>query len=189
MIIITVLYYGGVLVSSHSITVGNLSSFLLYAAYIGVSLGTFSNFYTELNKSIGAATRIWEIMDREPLIPIKGDSVPIGTPDGLIEFKDIAFAYPSRDDVNIFDNLQLEIPPGKMVAVVGPSGSGKSTLGSLLLRLYDPNQGEVLLDGQNIKDLDPCWLRRNIGTVSQVSSKQIKFVRVFSTLGNRMLLK
>lgn len=173
MIIITVLYYGGVLVSSHSITVGNLSSFLLYAAYIGVSLGTFSNFYTELNKSIGAATRIWEIMDREPLIPIKGDSIPIGTPEGLIEFKDIAFAYPSRDDVHIFDNLQLEIPPGKMVAVVGPSGSGKSTLGSLLLRLYDPNKGQVLLDGLNIKDLDPCWLRRHIGTVSQVSCKLV----------------
>ena len=72
MIIISVLYYGGVMVSSNTITVGNLSSFLLYAAYIGVSLGTFSNFYTELNKSIGAASRIWEIIDREPVIPMAG---------------------------------------------------------------------------------------------------------------------
>ena len=60
------------MVSSNTITVGNLSSFLLYAAYIGVSLGTFSNFYTELNKSIGAASRIWEIIDREPVIPMAG---------------------------------------------------------------------------------------------------------------------
>jgi ABC-type multidrug transport system fused ATPase/permease subunit len=60
------------MVSSNTITVGNLSSFLLYAAYIGVSLGTFSNFYSELNKSVGAAARIWEIIDREPVIPMNG---------------------------------------------------------------------------------------------------------------------
>jgi ATP-binding cassette subfamily B (MDR/TAP) protein 10 len=167
VIIISVLYYGGVMVSSNTITVGNLSSFLLYAAYIGVSLGTFSNFYSELNKSVGAAARIWEIIDREPVIPMNGGLVPIATPQGHIEFKDIQFSYPARDDVPIFENFQLEISPGKMVAVVGPSGSGKSTLGALLLRLYDPSKGQVFLDGQDVKELDPSWLRRHIGTVSQ----------------------
>ncbi|XP_063927560.1 ATP-binding cassette sub-family B member 10, mitochondrial isoform X1 [Zophobas morio] len=167
VIIISVLYYGGVMVSSNTITVGNLSSFLLYAAYIGVSLGTFSNFYTELNKSIGAASRIWEIIDREPVIPMAGGTIPIATPEGHIQFKDIQFSYPARDDVQIFENFQLEIQPGKMVAVVGPSGSGKSTLAALLLRLYDPGRGQVFLDGQDVKDLDPSWLRRHIGTVSQ----------------------
>lgn len=72
VIIISVLYYGGVMVSSHSITVGNLSSFLLYAAYIGVSIGGLSSFYSELNKSLGAASRLWELIDREPSIPPKG---------------------------------------------------------------------------------------------------------------------
>ncbi|RZB49891.1 ATP-binding cassette sub-family B member 10, mitochondrial [Asbolus verrucosus] len=167
VIIISVLYYGGVMVSSNSITVGNLSSFLLYAAYIGISVGGLSNFYSELNKSIGAASRIWEIVDRDPIIPMKGGLIPITPPEGHIEFKDIEFSYPARDDIRIFENLKLEISPGKMVAVVGPSGSGKSTLASLLLRLYDPSKGNVNLDGQDIRQLDPSWLRKHIGTVSQ----------------------
>lgn len=167
IIIISVLYYGGVMVSSQTITVGNLSSFLLYAAYIGVSVGGLSSFYSELNKSIGAASRLWELIDREPCIPIHGGLSPVQTPQGQIEFKGIKFAYPSRPDINIFQNLNLKLSPGRTVAVVGPSGSGKSTIAALLLRLYDPDGGQVILDDNNIKDLDPNWLRKNIGTVSQ----------------------
>ncbi|XP_050307914.1 ATP-binding cassette sub-family B member 10, mitochondrial [Anthonomus grandis grandis] len=167
VIIISVLYYGGVMVSAGQITVGNLSSFLLYAAYIGVSVGGLSSFYTELNKSIGAAQRIWEIMDRTPAIPVSGGITPIQDPNGHIEYKNVKFSYPSRKDIEIFKNLELNISSGKMVAVVGPSGSGKSTLAALLLRLYDPQDGGVYLDGQNIKDLDPSWVRKHIGTVSQ----------------------
>lgn len=66
------MYYGGVMVSSQTITIGNLSSFLLYAAYIGISVGGLSSFYSELNKSVGAASRLWELIDREPVIPVKG---------------------------------------------------------------------------------------------------------------------
>lgn len=167
IIIISVLYYGGVMVSSNTITVGNLSSFLLYAAYIGVSVGGLSSFYSDLNKSLGAATRIWEIIDREPSIPIQGGSIPMSVLEGHIQFKSIEFNYPSRTDIDIFKNLNLDIKPGQTVAVVGPSGSGKSTLGALLLRLYDPASGGVFLDNHNIKDLDPAWLKRHIGTVSQ----------------------
>ncbi|XP_049826142.1 ATP-binding cassette sub-family B member 10, mitochondrial isoform X2 [Aethina tumida] len=167
VIIISVLYYGGILVATDSLTVGDLSSFLLYAAYIGISLGGLSSFYSELNKSLGSATRLWEIIDREPCIPIQGGLIPMQPPEGHILFKDINFAYPSRNDVQIFKNLNLEITPGRTVAVVGPSGSGKSTLGALLLRLYDPSNGSVILDDSDIKKLDPCWIRRFIGTVSQ----------------------
>ncbi|XP_060532274.1 ATP-binding cassette sub-family B member 10, mitochondrial isoform X3 [Cylas formicarius] len=167
VIIISVLYYGGVMVSSHEITVGNLSSFLLYAAYIGVSVGGLSSFYTELNRSLGAATRIWEIIDRPPTIAVSGGFTPMSEPDGHIEYKNIKFSYPSREDIEILNNFDLNIVPGKMVAVVGPSGSGKSTLAALLLRLYDPDNGAIYLDGHNIKDLDPSWLRKHIGTVSQ----------------------
>nr|AVT42122.1 ABC transporter B [Lissorhoptrus oryzophilus] len=167
VIIISVLYYGGVMVSSKEISVGHLSSFLLYAAYIGVSVGGLSSFYSELNRSLGAAQRIWEIVDRSPAIPIKGGFTPITDPEGHIEYKGVKFCYPSRQDVEIFTDLELNIAPGKMVAVVGPSGSGKSTLAALLLRLYDPQDGSVYLDGHNVRDLDPGWLRKHIGTVSQ----------------------
>lgn len=167
VIIISVLYYGGVMITSHTLTVGNLSSFLLYAAYIGVSIGGLSGFYSDVNKALGAATRLFEIIEREPVIPNVGGIVPISVPEGHIEFKDIKFCYPSRNDIEIFHNLQLDIQPGQTVAVVGPSGSGKSTLAALLLRLYDPLNGEVFLDNYNIKELDPCWIKKHIGVVSQ----------------------
>ncbi|XP_044749926.1 ATP-binding cassette sub-family B member 10, mitochondrial isoform X3 [Coccinella septempunctata] len=167
MIIISVLYYGGVMVSSQSISVGQLSSFLLYAAYIGVSIGGLSSFYSELNKSIGAGSRIWEIMDRQPAIPLRGGITPLELPKGKIVFQNVAFTYPSRKDIQIFDDLNLEIEPGNMVAVVGPSGSGKSTLAALLLRLYDPSRGTIFLDDYDIQQLDPVWLKKFIGTVAQ----------------------
>lgn len=97
--------------------------------------------------------------------------VPLTPPEGYIAFKNIKFSYPARGDAHVFDNLDLEIPPGRTVAVVGPSGSGKSTLAALLLRLYDPNGGHVFLDGHDVRELDPEWLRKHIGTVSQVISK------------------
>lgn len=168
VIIISVLYYGGVMVSDQTITVGNLSAFLLYAAYIGVSVGGLSSFYSELNKSIGAVSRLWELLDRAPVIPSSGGVIPKWIPEGRITFKDVNFSYPSRKESEIFKGLELDVSPGKTIAVVGPSGAGKSTLGALLLRLYDPARGQILLDGVDIKDLDPHWLRRNIGAVSQV---------------------
>ncbi|KAK5643659.1 hypothetical protein RI129_007504 [Pyrocoelia pectoralis] len=167
VIIISVLYYGGAMVSSQTITVGNLSSFLLYAAYIGVSVGGLSSFYSELNKSVGAATRLWELVDRQPLIPTQDGYHPIAPPEGHITFKNIEFSYPSRNDIKVLNDLILDVTPGRTLAVVGPSGSGKSTLAALLLRLYDPDRGAVYLDGEDVRKLDPSWLRRHIGTVSQ----------------------
>ncbi|XP_072254149.1 ATP-binding cassette sub-family B member 10, mitochondrial-like, partial [Pyxicephalus adspersus] len=86
---------------------------------------------------------------------------------GALEFRNVAFMYPSRPEAPIFQNLDLVIPSGSVMAVVGPSGSGKSTLVSLLLRLYDPNSGSVHVDGQDVRSLNPLWLRSKIGTVSQ----------------------
>ncbi|GJQ65040.1 hypothetical protein Trydic_g7194 [Trypoxylus dichotomus] len=167
IIIISVLYYGGVMISSQTISIGNLSSFLLYAAYIGVSVGGLSSFYSELNKSIGAASRLWDLVDRRPLISNTGGLIPKAPLEGSIQFTNIDFSYPSRPDTHVLKYLNLEIAPGTTVAVVGASGSGKSTLAALLLRLYDPVAGAVYVDGQDIRTLNPSWLRKHIGTVSQ----------------------
>lgn len=86
---------------------------------------------------------------------------------GTIEFKNVHFAYPSRPHVHVFSDLSFKLEQGKVYALVGPSGSGKSTITSLIERFYDPTQGQVLMDGVNIKTLDPSWLRRNIAIVSQ----------------------
>lgn len=98
---------------------------------------------------------------------------------GDIIFKNIIFSYPSRPQHIILNSLYLILPSGTTTAVVGASGSGKSTLAALLLRLYDPESGEVLLDKTPVRDYDPVWLRKNIGIVSQVSSIFFYFIFFF----------
>uniref|UniRef100_A0A2S2PEK1 ATP-binding cassette sub-family B member 10, mitochondrial n=1 Tax=Schizaphis graminum TaxID=13262 RepID=A0A2S2PEK1_SCHGA len=166
-IIISVLYSGGLLVSEQAISVGELSSFLLYAAYTGVSISGLSTFYSDINRGLGASSRIWEIIDRKPSIPISGGLKPLTDPKGDISFQNIVFNYPNRPDAPILNGLNLEIPSGMIYALVGHSGSGKSTLGNLLLRLYDPQSGQVCLDKIDLKMYDPVWLHSHIGVVSQ----------------------
>lgn len=168
IIILSVLYYGGGLVTESALTVGQLSSFLLYAAYVGIALGGVSSFYSEMNRGLGASSRLFTLMDRVPMIPTHGGiKLPLDGFRGDIEFTDVKFAYSTRPEAIIFKNLCLSVPSGSVVAVVGSSGSGKSTIASLLLRLYDPLSGEITIDGIPVTQLDPAWLREVIGSVSQ----------------------
>ncbi|XP_062850912.1 ATP-binding cassette sub-family B member 10, mitochondrial [Trichomycterus rosablanca] len=168
MIILSVLYKGGLLMASEHLTVGELSSFLMYSFWVGISIAGFSSFYSELMKGFGAGTRLWELMDRKPELPLN-DGLVLRPEQlkGALEFHNVSFSYPMRKDALVFQDLSLSVPAGSVMAVVGPSGSGKSTLVSLLLRLYDPDSGVVTIDGHDIRDLNPSWLRSNIGTVSQ----------------------
>ncbi|KAM4693615.1 ATP-binding cassette sub-family B member 10, mitochondrial [Discoglossus pictus] len=168
LIVLSVLYKGGLLTEAAQMTVGELSSFLMYAFWVGISIGGLSSFYSELMKGFGAGGRLWELLDRKPIMPFnEGLVLSPKTFKGALEFRDVTFMYPSRPDASIFQGLNLSIPSGYVMAVVGPSGSGKSTLVSLLLRLYDPNSGSVHIDGHDVRQLNPLWLRSNIGTVSQ----------------------
>lgn len=167
LIVLTVLFYGGNLVTTDVISVGNLASFILYSAYVGIGLSGVSTFYAEMMKGLGASSRLWQLVDRTPAIPIQGGLVPETKVRGEVTFSNVHFAYPSRPDISILNGIDLKIPPDTVVAVVGTSGSGKSTIASLLLRLYDPSSGEICLDGTDIRLLDPSWLRSIIGTVSQ----------------------
>lgn len=167
IIIMSVLYYGGTLVNDGKMTVGALTSFILYAGYTAISIGGLSNFYTELNKGVGSATRLWEILDRQPAIPIEGGFTPKHKPRGEICFDNVSFNYPSRPDADVLRNLTMKLEAGTITAVVGRSGSGKSSIATLLMRLYDPQSGLITLDGYSLKDLDPIWLRRHIGFVNQ----------------------
>lgn len=168
MIILSVLYKGGLLMGSEHMTVGELSSFLMYAFWVGISIAGLSSFYSELMKGFGAGTRLWELMERKPEFPLnEGLVLRPEQLKGALEFHNVSFAYPTRKDVLIFQNLSLTVPAGSVMAVVGSSGSGKSTLVSLLLRLYDPDSGMVTIDGHDIRNLNAYWLRSRIGTVSQ----------------------
>ncbi|KAB5581598.1 hypothetical protein PHYPO_G00177630 [Pangasianodon hypophthalmus] len=168
MIVLSVLYKGGLLMGSEHMTVGELSSFLMYAFWVGISIAGLSSFYSELMKGFGAGTRLWELMERKPEFPLnEGLVLRPEQLKGALEFCNVSFAYPTRKDVPIFQNLSLSVPAGSVMAVVGSSGSGKSTLVSLLLRLYDPDSGMVTIDGHDIRTLNAYWLRSHIGTVSQ----------------------
>ncbi|XP_074617350.1 ATP-binding cassette sub-family B member 10, mitochondrial-like isoform X2 [Acropora palmata] len=170
VIILFVLYIGGRMMSDVQISVGDLSSFLIYAGFVGTSFRGLSSSYSEVMKGIGASCQLWQLIDRETAIPLTGEFICPNIDDlerSGIQFNAVHFAYPSRPDVPIFSGLDLEIPSGSITAVVGPSGSGKSTLGSLLLRLYDPNQGQVIVGGHDVCTLSPHWLKGAIGTVQQ----------------------
>ena len=166
MTILALLYVGGGMVQSGGISIGELTSFLMYTAYAGSSMFGLSSFYSELMKGVGAASRLFELQDRRPTIPpTKGDKVVSAR--GPIRFENVTFSYPTRPAVTIFKDLDFEIPQGTNVAIVGPSGGGKSTIASLLLRFYTPTAGKVFIDGKDITQMNAKSLRRKIGVVSQ----------------------
>ncbi|XP_014937923.2 ATP-binding cassette sub-family B member 10, mitochondrial isoform X1 [Acinonyx jubatus] len=168
LIVLSVLYKGGLLMGSAHMTVGELSSFLMYAFWVGLSIGGLSSFYSELMKGLGAGGRLWELLERKPELPFdEGVVLNQESFQGTLEFRNVHFAYPARPEVPIFQDFSLCIPSASVTALVGPSGSGKSTVLSLLLRLYDPISGTISLDGHDIRQLNPVWLRSKIGTVSQ----------------------
>ncbi|EDW66259.1 ATP-binding cassette sub-family B member 10, mitochondrial [Drosophila virilis] len=166
-VIISVLYYGGTLVLNDELTIGAMTAFMLYAGYVAVAMNGLSNFYSHLNKGIGASERIWEILDREFAIPLDKGDVPTAKPIGEITFRNVDFSYPSRSDSKVLSDFSLTLLPNQTTAVVGRSGSGKSTMALLLMRLYDPQQGGIYLDGVDLRTLNPQWLRHNVGAVSQ----------------------
>ncbi|KZF21725.1 ABC transport system ATP-binding protein [Xylona heveae TC161] len=166
MTVLALLYVGGSMVKSGAISIGDLTSFLMYTAYAGSSLFGLSSFYSELMKGVGAASRLFEMQDRKPTISATvGEKVVSAR--GPIKFENLSFSYPTRPAVSIFKGLDFEIPQGTNVAVVGPSGGGKSTIAHLLLRFYSPSEGRITINGKDISKVNVKSLRRKIGLVAQ----------------------
>ncbi|KAH9949263.1 P-loop containing nucleoside triphosphate hydrolase protein [Amylocystis lapponica] len=159
--------YGGTLVSSGAISVGDLTSLLLYTVYVGSGLQTLTVFFSSIMRGIGAGERIFELLDRAPAIPPTAGGVLDPTRRGPVRFENVGFEYPSRPGVEILKNLNLEIKVGESVAIVGQSGSGKSSINALLMRYYDPVRGKVTFDGQDIREFTPVSWRSIIGVVPQ----------------------
>jgi ATP-binding cassette subfamily B protein len=161
-----VLWEGGRNVMAGRVTAGQLTSFLVYAMIVALSLGSLADLWADLMRVLGAAERVFELIDRVPSIPRTGGLRP-GRAQGGVAFEHVRFAYPGRPDVPVLDDVSLSVASGSVVALVGPSGAGKSTVAALLLRLYDVDEGRVLFDSYDVRALDPCWLRQRIGTVTQ----------------------
>jgi ATP-binding cassette subfamily B protein len=162
LVFTVVIYFGVVDVAAGRLTTGVLTSFLLYSLTISNSLTSLAGLFSHLMKALGANERVFELLDRVPGIPVSGGHVPQRLR-GDVVFRDVEFAYPTRREVVVLRRASFGITAGKVVALVGMSGAGKSTCIALLERFYDPDDGAVLVDGADIRDLDPRWLRRNIG--------------------------
>ncbi|MCB9739322.1 MAG: ATP-binding cassette domain-containing protein [Deltaproteobacteria bacterium] len=164
--IAVVVWSGGRMVSDGVMTVGELTSFVLYTLTLAFSVGALGGLWADFMRASGAAERIFQLLDREPELPSEGGE-RLDQVRGRVAFDGVRFRYPARPDVPVLQGLTLHAEPGEIVALVGPSGAGKSTIRALLSRLYDPDEGIIRLDDHDLRSLDPRWLRRQVATVEQ----------------------
>jgi len=160
-----VLWVGGHLVLDGAMSVGQLTSFFVYTLVVAFSLAAVSDVWADFMKASGAGARVFEILDRASSMSGAGARPEQAV--GAVRFDDVSFRYPARPDALVLSHVSLSLRPGEVVALVGPSGSGKSTIAALLARLYDPESGHVLLDGRDVREIDPDWLRKQVGAVAQ----------------------
>src|SRR5205085_2733593 len=146
-----VFWYGGRLVVAGRMTVGGLTSFLVYTLIVAFSLGALADLWADFMRALGSAERVFELIDRQPAMAVSG-GLQLAQVRGAVALENVHFSYPSRADVKVIDGLTLRLDPGEVVAVVGPSGAGKSTIAALIGRLYDPDQGRLLLDGHDLRE-------------------------------------
>ncbi|KAK9379695.1 P-loop containing nucleoside triphosphate hydrolase protein [Kockiozyma suomiensis] len=161
-------WQGAHFVSDGSIEVNSVITVLMSMLLGAFSLGQVAPNAKNLTEAVTAASKIFATIDREPIIDSTSDEGEIlETVRGDIELKDVKFIYPSRPDVTVLDKMNLKIPAGRTVALVGASGSGKSTIVGIIERFYEILGGEVTLDGYDISKLNTKWLRQQISLVSQ----------------------
>jgi subfamily B ATP-binding cassette protein MsbA len=167
--IVFVLWQGGLLVLDGKLTAGALVGFLLYTITIAASIGALATSFTNYQEAVGAAERVFEILEMHPAIADPDEPLELPKPvRGRVAFEDVTFRYlPDADMAPTLDGISLRVAPGEVVALVGPSGGGKTTLVSLLPRFWDLNGGRITLDGIDIRSLVLADLRGAIGIVPQ----------------------
>lgn len=155
--------FGGYFAISHIISIGVISAFIVYAKQFGRPIDELAQIYGQIQTAIAGAERVFAVMD-EPLEDKSGDK-NMDKLEGVIKFKDVNFSY-TKDKQVLYD-FNLQVKAGQKVALVGSTGSGKTTVVNLLMRFYDVDSGEILIDDVNIKDIDCATLRKNTAIVLQ----------------------
>jgi ATP-binding cassette subfamily B protein len=163
---IAVIIFGGASIVNASLDLADLLTFLLYIGILIEPIKRFGNFTRLYQEGITGFDRFMEVLEVEPDIQDIANAIELTHVQGNVEFKDVSFKYKEGHDY-VLKNISLDIKVGEYVALVGSSGAGKTTLCSLIPRFYEVNEGEILLDGKNIRDISLRSLRRNIGIVQQ----------------------
>lgn len=157
--------FGAIMAVKGNITVGILSCFLSYANQYTKPFNEISSVVTELQNAIACAARVFELIEESPELPDKADATELENVKGSVEINNLYFSY--NPDRELLKNVNINVEPGKTVAIVGPTGCGKTTLINLLMRFYDPNNGAISIDEVNTQDVTRQSIRQNFGMVLQ----------------------
>jgi ABC-type multidrug transport system fused ATPase/permease subunit len=166
--LVAVIWKGASMMAMGLIDTGELFSFVIYSGFIGGTIGGLAGVFTQMQKFIGATEELFDLMEEEK--ELLDDTVEIPADQhikGKISIKNLTFTYPSRPDEKVLDRVNIEISENQLVAIVGPSGAGKSTLTALLLRLHEPDEGEIRFDDKPGASFSLTALRRQIALVPQ----------------------
>jgi ABC-type multidrug transport system fused ATPase/permease subunit len=164
-----ILLYGGNQVLDNAVTIGVLASFVFYLQSFFDPIQQLSQLYTTYQAGMAALDKIFDLLDEEPDVRDAEHAIDLPPIRGEIRFEDVSFAYGDARAGLALDRVTLDIPPGQTVALVGATGAGKSTLAKLVARFYDPNEGRVLIDGHDLRDVRERSLRSQLGIVPQES--------------------
>ncbi|HLV35527.1 MAG TPA: ABC transporter transmembrane domain-containing protein [Spirillospora sp.] len=160
-----VLWFGGQEVLAGRLTGGELIGFLIYGMTVGMSFGALTNLYTSFQEALGATKRVFQLLDEQPGVQDAPDAKVLDSVAGRITFEGVHFRYEDRQEV--LHDINLDIAPGEIIALVGPSGAGKSTIFNLIPRFYDVTEGRLCIDGHDVRHVTQASLRAQIGIVPQ----------------------
>jgi ATP-binding cassette subfamily B protein len=160
-----VLGFGGWLVFDGSLTIGTLFAFIGYLANFFDPVQVLSQLYNTFLAAVAALDKIIDVMEEEPEVEDRPGAVPLPWVDGHVRFEGVRFGYGSLPEV--LHGIDLDVPPGTTVALVGHTGAGKSTIAKLIARFYDPREGRITIDGHDLRDVTQHSLRRQLGVVPQ----------------------
>ncbi|XP_069800379.1 antigen peptide transporter 1-like [Dendropsophus ebraccatus] len=161
-----ILYFGGCLVTYGEVSGGELVSFVLYELQFTSAVEVLQRMYPDVRKAVGSSEKVFEYMDRVPQSPRQGNLKPTHLR-GHVQFTDVTFSYPKRPDTPALQDVSFDLHEGRVTALVGACDAGKSTVVQLLLKFYQPQKGQILLDGKPLYDYDNEYYRKQVSVVSQ----------------------
>lgn len=164
--IVSIIWYGLHMVQNEVITLGELLSFAIYSALLGFSFAGAADLFSQLQKAIGATENLMDILD-ETTENVTLEETPEIKIEGNLVFNNVCFSYPSRRDIQVLKGISFNVEQGKQIAIVGPSGSGKSTIAGLIFRFYDPESGNITIDGKELNNYQLSQIRNQMAIVPQ----------------------